>query len=308
MKRPTVDTPALLANAALAVALVALPCTSAASSAPLLGVGERKCARSLGKAAARFAARVAREHARCHDADIAGRAVGTCPNSRNLAKIARGAQRITETVGRRCTSRCSISGSSCLGPHLCQPLDDTRESCSGGIEAFDIRRLGFPGPFCPSVIGGPIVDAEDLGSCVTSLLDSSAQQLVALLYGSLDNSAALSRDARTCLSAISKNGRRLVTRITRGVVKCRDAINAGRVVANPAFCTSDDADLSATIADAIAKLAGGIANGCSDESIQELDLCGNGVGVTASVTQAQTCLSDALVEIAGHTGVATPLL
>ncbi|RMD82513.1 MAG: hypothetical protein D6815_09020, partial [Candidatus Dadabacteria bacterium] len=286
---------AVLAAAAFLLADVA-PARAAG-----LSTGEIKCAASLGKAASKLAKTIAKEYGKCRDGDISGKAPGSCPTAKNLAKIDKMKAKLEKAVDKSCGSVCSLSNSiPCLTEFMCPPRGTgAHEKCSGagGTNPFDMTRLGFPGPFCERVLGHAIREKADFATCGNTLTEETTLQLVDVIYGSLDNSSGISSTAAKCLSSLSKATQKLVATIHKGVVKCRDGINKGKVVADPARCTRDDVKLAAKIAKMEQKLRDTASKKCTDPDILELDLCGT-VAAPTTTTEAADCLIAAANEIA----------
>jgi hypothetical protein len=263
-----------------------------------LGTLEQSCTKKLALSSGRLNSKAIKLTSKCRDLDIAHKKIASCPDANAIAKINKQSTKLSRTVDRFCGSRCSDTSSlSCLADSFCPPAGATAETCGVAGTSFDIANLGFPGAFCESIIGGPISTHAELATCVDTLSRDSADTFIELVYGSLVAESDLAGADVTCLEAIGKASVKLITTIVKGVGKCRDGISKGRVLGDPSRCTVDDAKLAKKIEKADQKLRSTISNKCPT-NMSPLDLCGNGVGGTATIGSAQECLSDALGELA----------
>lgn len=287
-------------TAALAIAVVAVLATSA-SAAILPSKSEQKCLGKLGKLGAKLASTVSKETARCRDADIDGSAVGACPNAGNLDKISIISDKLLESATSLCKSLCSLSQSvECVSDALCPPLaNGANELCTAGASnlPFDMTTIGFPGPYCEAAVGGPLESSADIGECTREMVESSAEALIAIVYGSITNVSAISDDAISCVRAISKSALKLTNTTAKSVVKCRDAIIKGKTVGNPIQCATANLKIASKIEKMEDKLRDAVENSCSVSTLAELDICGAGVGGIATILDAQNCLVTAAREI-----------
>jgi hypothetical protein len=158
--------------------------------------------------------------------------------------------------------------------------------------------IGFPGAQCEAIVGGPITVQSELAACVDSVARDGGNDLIDLVYGSIVNASAVSSGSASCLAAIAKSAGKLSSTIVKGVSKCRNSINKGKVLGDPQECMTEDVKLAAKIAKADQKLSDAISAKCDDAAILQLDLCGNGIGGTTDVASAQACLSAAVAELA----------
>ena len=156
--------------------------TPHAATAQLVSSLESKCASTLGKASAKTAKTYAKETAKCRDADISGKAVGACPNAGNQTKIDASKTKLADSAVKKCKSTCSVSGLECVADALCPPLPNssTRELCTAGAAAqpFDYNEIGFPGALCEGVIGGPLLNGNDIGTCVAEVTEGVGANLI----------------------------------------------------------------------------------------------------------------------------------
>jgi len=268
---------------------------------------EQKCLKKLSKLSTKLAATAAKETARCRDADINGSAVGACPNAGNVAKIDAIGDKVVAAAVKSCKSVCAVSQDvDCIADQFCPPLvGGFAESCSAGVanRPFDIRNIGFPGPYCESVLGGPMRNADDIGECTRDVTEDVATSLIASLYGSVTNATGVSSDAAACLSAVSNSAQKLSITTTKMVGKCRAAINKGKVVGDPKNCATLDAKTAAKITATEQALRDTVAATCSVGELAELDLCGLGIGGIGSVAEAQECLVALAREVADSPAV-----
>lgn len=287
-----------------ATGLAALLCADIASASVLPSTVEQKCTQKLGKLAAKVARTVAKETARCRDADIDGSAPGVCPNTGNLDKITHIGAKLVGAAAANCHSECSVSQNiECVADSLCPPrLGGGVERCAASlsIAPFDIGRIGFPGPHCEALLSGPIVDASDIGECAYGVARLASNNLIDGIYGSVTGASAISPAASVCLAAISRSVQRLATVTAKNVGKCRVAIDKGRITADPKNCTTIDAASAAKIAAAEQGVRDIVATRCSEATLGELDICGVGVGAVATREEAQACLILLAKEVADN--------
>ena len=143
------------------------------------------------------------------------------------------------------------------------------------------------------VLGGQIASGEDIGTCVSEKSEDGGEALINVVYGSITNASSVSPEAAACLKGISKAAQKLSSTVYKGIIKCRGDILTGKVIGNPATCTTDDATLAAKITAAEDKLEAAI-NACTDGDILELDLCLQGPGGVRRQGDAIACLIPAV--------------
>lgn len=291
--------PAIGAVAALLIAVNA-------SAALLPSSVEQKCLSKLGKMATKLAATTAKELSRCRNDDIAGDVVGACPNPGNNTKIDAIAAKVVAAAESSCKSVCAVSQEiECVADGLCPPLPGGfNEDCSAGAKnlPFDMSRIGFPGPYCEGVLGGPILAAQDIGDCSSALAEQSAGDLIDSIYGTLNNASSVSPAAQSCLAAVSKAAQKLTKATAKGVGKCRDSINKGKTLGDPKNCAATDPKASLKIESAAQKLRDVVAASCSSV-LSEIDICGAGVGGVATIPDAQACLVEAAQEVGDSSSI-----
>lgn len=277
-----------------ACAAVALASTVAGAA---LSKQEQKCVGKLGKSAIKVATTYAKGAGKCLDADISQKTVGACPDAKTIGSTAKVAGKVISTAEKLCSSTCStLDALSCVSDLQCPPPFG---ACNAGAKSipFSAGNINFPGLYCGTVGVPTISSPTDIGTCTSDLASQSGLDLVATIYGSITSASSITAGAASCLAKISKPTQKLTATVAKAVLKCRDGINKGKLLIEPEACEADQKTAD-KIAKAAAKLTGAIADNCDDPQIQELDLCGNGVGVTASVAEAQTCLVANAKEIA----------
>ncbi len=283
-----------------------LLCVPYTVGAQLVSSIESKCASTMGKASAKTSKTVTKETAKCRDADISGKTIGACPNAANQTKIDSSKAKLTSSTVKKCVSTCSISGLECVASAYCPPLPNNNppagEQCSAGAanKPFDYHNIGFPGALCEAELSGQITNGTELGTCVGEITAQVSAALIDVIYGSITNASAISPEAASCLGSISKAGIKLSGTIQKGIVKCRDNINTGKVVGNPATCTLDDTTLAGKITKAQDKLVAAITD-CGDTNIASLDICLQGPGAVTTTTDAIDCLVIAIGEVTDST-------
>ena len=278
----------------LAVALAALLSAETAGATVLPSNVEQKCTQKLSKLATKLARTVAKGTARCRAADIDGSAPGACPNAGNLQKFAKIGAKLVEAAASNCKSVCSVSQNiECVADSLCPPRAGggvERCAASLGTEPFDIANLGFPGPYCGAILGGPIIAPSDLGECAQGVAQEAAKSLTEGIYGSITNASNISPAAGVCLAAISRSVQKLTTVSAKTIGKCRSSISSGRLTADPKNCATVYAKAAAKIGTAEQALRDLVSTRCSEATLGELDICGLGVGGAATLPEAQACL------------------
>jgi hypothetical protein len=281
--------------------------TDAAFALTLPSKVEQKCLKKLGTLAIKLSGTVARETARCREDDIDGTLVGSCPNAANDAKIDVIGQKIIDAAVKSCKSVCSVSSQvECVADTLCPPLAiGANELCTAGAQnlPFDIASIGFPGANCAAVLAGDIDEPSDIGACTRALVELASADLIDAVYGSINNASSASPVALSCLSSASKATQKLLKTAAKGVSKCRNSINSGKVLGDPKACSKADAKVAGKIATAEQKVRDAVTASCSPAALAELDLCGAGVGAIATVTDAQNCFILAGREVADSSDV-----
>lgn len=271
---------------------------------------EQKCASKMATAARKLGDTYIKVTAKCRDSDLAGKTIGACPDAKGVQAIEKAAAKLDATIAKQCGSVCSTSSSvACIADSGCPTRIPFAETCGGFPvgKPFDIANLNFPGPLCEQVLGGTITAAGDIAACVEALVGDTAGDYIDAVYGSLVNGAGLSDAAAKCLKTIAGAGRKFVGTVYKSISKCHDAINSADEqtnlarLTNPLTCQRDDASARAKIEKSEAKLRAKIAASCDDAAIQELDLCGNGVGGTLGATEAIDCIVDLALETADTT-------
>lgn len=263
---------------------------------------ETKCSSKLAKSAGKLADAIIKETSRCRNDDISGKAVGACPSPAATQKIDAAATKLADLVGSSCLANCSHSvGLTCILDEQCPPRGATDETCGPLSDRFDVEHLGFPGPFCEGILGSPVASPADIASCVDDMVRSTATELIDGVYGTITNASDTSEGADSCLRAIASASRKLTNTVFKGVSKCRAAIHKGKRQTNPRTCARDDSKLLQKITSATDQLRSAIASQCSTAALLKLDLCGNGIGGTTTVAEAQDCVVDLAREVADAT-------
>lgn len=265
-----------------------------------LSATELKCSSKLGKATAKLAATYLRDMSRCRGSVVAGKTTGPCPDAATLSRLQGAIDKVDDTVTKSCTSTCTISGIECIADSLCPPSGAISETCNGAPNGvlFDMGNLGFPGAVCEVAIGRPITRSADLAACITTLTQQSGSSLIDAIYGGLDDTVAGPKDVQRCLSAISKASQKLVSTVFKGVIKCRDDINKGKLKQDPRVCAFSEEKLLSKIGKAKAKLRKSVDKRCESPAVlAALDVCGQGVGAMSNTSDVASCIIDATIEL-----------
>ncbi|MBI5506431.1 MAG: hypothetical protein HY899_16685 [Deltaproteobacteria bacterium] len=291
---------------ATTVAVLLVAAASTSHGAALNTKLEIKCFGALAKAASKHQAAVAKAMAKCRDGVIDGTPanIADCPDVTAQAAIDKSAASIAKSVTAKCKSTCSISGAACIDNLFCPPNGATPENCTAGAKGlpFSAANMGFPGSYCEAVIGGQLKDGAGFGECMAGLAETNGNSVVDLVYGSVDDASALSKDATTCLEAIAKALPKSAGKMSGAVSKCRTTqLGLDPAVIAPDDCPTSDTKTSESLAKEITKLSETIDKKCTTPAILELDLCGQGVGGVADAAAAKACLGDILNESAYST-------
>jgi hypothetical protein len=287
-----------LVSASAAVLLSAASANAYARVSPQ----EEMCARRLSRVAVRIARVWTSATIQCQSGVAAGTTTGPCPGAAGEAAIAPLVERLASRAALFCEGHCSISDDvPCVTAELCPPLPDigAAESCVAGParQSFDIRRLGFPGPYCEDVIGHPLVSSADITECVRTLVLDASDTLADVVFREVDPTT-LSRDALGCQRVIARRTTRLAFVVHATITKCRDAILRGVLNQSPSDCLRTDVAYLDRSSINEARLASALRETCSEDEIGELDICGAGVGGITTVDEAISCLTSAAYEIA----------
>jgi len=285
---------------ALAAALLITAGVSQSWGAAQNTPGEGKCQTAMTKAIGKHATAVTKAMATCKNAVIAA-GMGTCPDTAALEAIAKSAAKAAKSASKKCQSKCSLSGVSCIGNPFCPPNGATTENCTdAGKNVFRSTSMNFPGPYCVSIIGHKMTEPEDFGECAGGLGEIMSDEMMDNIYGDL--AAPPSPGAQACLDAIAKALPKAASKVASTVAKCRSTqLTAESAALLPDNCPTDDTKTADGIDKARQKLLDAIAGDCDDTTIDELSLCGTGIGGTDLVTEAQDCLSDVLDQVAFST-------
>ena len=253
---------------------------------------ESRCAARLAKVAFKLVGTELAQVGRCRDAIAAGKGSAPCPDAKGVGKIGAALVALRAEGERRCSSVCSVSQEiSCIEDAQCPPLGAQAELCSGAQQGqgFDLRHLGFPGPYCEAALGHEGEVAADLGECVGKLVDQTSARYFDALYGDIGSQSALSPSAAKCLAAVGNAARKLALKTLRGVSRCRDRISQGKELLNPATCAHDYERARKQIAKASNKVRAAYAKRCQTADLAELAACGTGDGI-ANLNDAATCM------------------
>lgn len=282
---------------AVGVAFLIASCASSAWAVVANSPGEAKCQEALNKSISKQTAAVAKALSSCKNSVLAGDIPGPCPDATAQAAIDKATTKALK-VAKNCQSTCSVSAVSCIGSPTCPPNGTLLEACTAaGKNIFESTSMGFSGPYCPSILGHDMEEPDDFGQCAAGLGDIIAAEMLRQSYGDLTGSPALSKDAESCLSTIVKSLPKSASKMAAAVAKCRTAqLTSSEAVILPDNCPTDDAKTASSIDKTTQTFLDGIAQACTDASVAELDLCGQGLGAITTVAAAQDCLGLVLEE------------
>lgn len=259
---------------------------------------EAGCHAALTKAIGKQTIAVTKAMAVCTNAVLAG-APGPCPDATATEAIVKAAAKSAKSVAKKCQSQCSLSGVSCIGSPFCPPNGQVLEQCTAGEKSkfFESTDMGFPGPYCEAILGGSLIDPEGMATCANGIASLISAELIENLYGDLIAPPSLA--AAECLATLVKVTPAIASKSASTVAKCRTTqLTVDGSLLLPDDCAVSDAKTAEKIAAGVQKLEDAIAADCSDATLAELSLCGNGIAGTTNVDSAQGCLGDVLDEIA----------
>lgn len=263
--------------------------------------GEVGCFATMTKSLGKHVSAVAKAMATCDNGVLAGTVTGPCPDATAQAAIDKSTSTLLKTVPKKCQSACSVSAVSCIDSDTCPPNGALRENCTAaGKNFFEASNMGFPGPYCPGILGRNLQTPEDFGTCMSGVGSLVSDEILRNTYGSLVT--APSAASAACLAAIIKNAPSAAAKIASAVAKCRNTQLASPAPAFlPSDCPTSDAKVASAISSSLQKFKDGIAGACTDPAVGPLDLCGAGIGGITTGTAAQDCLTQMLVEISYST-------
>jgi hypothetical protein len=281
------------AGLAVAAALLVTMSASQAWAIPLNTPPEGDCVATLQKNILKYTDKVMKVLAACETDQLSGGPA--CPTAEDVTDLQEAETKAYEAIVEDCQSVCNISGVECIASTLCPPNGSLLESCSAGSGlGFNMGNIGFPGPYCDAFASsGSMRDPEDFGLCAIELSDLIGGEVVADIFGDLTGEP----DAATgkCLKAISKTLPKAVIKNAKAVAKCRSKVIVKDDGAPPDQCALD-AKIASKLQKSRDKLASKIEKSCDNAAITSLSICGNGLGGTTSVGQAQECLGTILDE------------
>ncbi len=289
--------------AALIAALAVLAPATGAHAAAVNKKQEIKCYQTMTKAVGAVMKSKAKEVAACRTADISGKTPSgdLCAtlSDKAVAKFEKSKTKASGKTGKSCVSVCSVSNDiTCINESTCPPNGDRPEGCTGkgGKNSFNSdTKMGFPGPFCSGILVGTMTSGEDFGECISEIGERVSDSITDNVYGSLGTSAGLSKDGAKCLKSLGKTLPKTAIAVAKAIGKCRDTqnlLNSKEI--DVELCPTADVATAEAIAKAKAKLTKAV-NKCTPAAFDELDLCGNGVGLT-DAAGAATCLGDLVDE------------
>ncbi|HYB98532.1 MAG TPA: hypothetical protein VEC57_05290 [Candidatus Limnocylindrales bacterium] len=275
-------------TAAAAVLLLASASSSHAATNTKLEAG---CFAAMGKAVGKHLAAVSKAMVACES-----ETPGACPDADAQAAIDKSLAKVIKAAASKCHSTCSVSGADCINNLSCPPNGALTENCTAGAKGlpFNSNNMGLPGPFCEAVLGRELGVPSDIGECMGSLGTTIGQDL---LDNAGINSTGLTGDAPACLAAILKSVGKTASKNAAAVAACRVAqLGSDSPAILPDQCPQGDPKTAAKIAVGTQKFLDSVAAACTDAAVQQLDICGAGVGGVTTEADALECLGDVLEE------------
>lgn len=261
---------------------------------------EIECPERLARALGRVVRKEVAAGKDCRVRTLEGRDTEDCED-RHAGRIAGARAHVESTAAKSCASTCSLSGLPCIDDVSCPPNGNAPELCAGN-GSFSIRRVGFPGPFCGSLLGGTLRTSAELATCTVTLAEGVADDLLDALFGEIaadDLDDAAGRSALRCLAGLPRKASDAAARIALKIAKCRTRTSREEVASiDPANCIDADERTARTATRILDRLTDHVGRRCSDADVARLDLCGAGIGGVASVAEAQACIADLVSEAA----------
>jgi hypothetical protein len=148
---------------------------------------EIKCSNTLGKSFNKYHASVLKILSKCHSGDISGKANDddACETLSvdQEAAITKAREKFLKKVNKDCVTTCNVSADipcvvdlGCPARHLASPPNNAAaERCTGenGSNAFSLRNLDWPGPYCESILGRTMSEPGDMEECVLALAEKT---------------------------------------------------------------------------------------------------------------------------------------
>ncbi|TMA73377.1 MAG: hypothetical protein E6J72_19700 [Deltaproteobacteria bacterium] len=254
----------LSVTAAIAVAALVLGSAPRAHAVPALYA---TCRQGLTKASLKFFGKVLKINEKCNDKNL--KATGSCAPSTVTDQIPGLVQKLDDGIDKKCPS---------------PPIS------TAGLFTF----LGYPGK-CTDPNPGNGFTTTDLKNCMQDAHTNAANALLAIEY---NTTSQLSGTALTCQTAISKNAIKLATAELKAIQKCRNGVEAGKIIGILGTnCATQDptGKTQAAIAKAETKARGGITSKCVAADVTTIGLCSNSNCTTYCGTCDQNCAADCII-------------
>jgi len=232
------------------MAIALLPRSEALSALPSV---VQPCQRQIAKSSGKLLKAYLKEIRKCKLQDL--KEPGACPVP-NAAAIAEAESKVASEVDEKC----SALGSS------------------------QVAVMGFPG-FCTDLDGPPFT-VTNVKQCMVEIHESQGNSASQVVFGT--TSGPLSGNVFKCQAGIASAAAKFLSNTLKALQKCRDGIDGGKLVWNPAECESEPRSAKRLTA-AFDKLQKVILAKCTDADVQALDVCDP---PATTALEAVSCLRD----------------
>lgn len=226
----------------LVPALVLAAAPRAALADPVL------CQRGIAKSTARFAQAKMKAMQKCADRVVTGRP-GPCPDGRTAAKIAKAGLKLRRAIGKACGGGDG--------------------NCGTGGDDDALASIGWDLGSCPDLADGscdgPLVDCDDVATCVQCAAATAVDQTIALTYGDL-NTASSGPQVERCQRALGKKASLFFNGASKALQRCEDGVIKGQAAGECPAASASAADkitrLTQNLQTGICLACGGIDQQC----------------------------------------------
>ncbi len=286
----------------LVAALTFTVMAAGVADAQLQQDAEIGCSKAMTKTAGKYIAGQIKTVSKCLATDTLANCLA---DAKIQSKLAKNSENVAKAAEKKCTSTCGSTSIICQTELQCPPNNAQPVNCSGGgTNVLDILNMGFPGAFCPAILGKATIDNyTEFGECLDSMIGGIADTVQGAVLGSLENTeGTLSEAGQDCYDTIAKSVPKTVGKMAGIIGKCRDTQNGlptPTILLND--CPTADEKTVASLIKEAEKLDKSLRKKCTDSAVLELDICNAGVGGTATLDDAVLCLTALAREAAEST-------
>ncbi len=240
-------------------------------SAPAASAETAKCERAIAKAGSQFLQARVKALSKCNEGVVKA-GVGTCPDDKANASIAKAASKLETTIAKSCGGADKTCGST--------PPNDNEDSPAS---------VGWPS-VCPNFEKGAcnnvINDCSGIATCIECISDAASDQSIDLSFGDIvlqTSDKALNK----CQATIGKANAALLNSISKALQKCWDARIKGKHSLDCFPPSAGDGKYQAAIDKAKNKASAAICKACGGAD----KACGGGDDFTpAQIGFASDCI------------------